>query len=403
MTNIFLRDLIKTRQGLDLRSQNVLYVSKDGNDANDGRTLGTAKLTIKSAVEAASSGTTVFVKSGDYTENNPISTPAGVSVVGDNLRTVSVRPSTVDEDIFWVRNRTFFTGMTFRDHVDGAAAFAFPGDATPANNIIFTSPYIQNCSSITSTGAGMRIDGSKAGGFKSMVSDSFTQYNQGGTGVHILNQGYAQLVSIFTISCEDGFLVESGGFCSITNSNSSFGLRGLRANGKSSALRTAHVNGEGQRRSTLVVDGLSVRPNVAESIQIGSDTTLYTIKDVTELDDGEVTLTLLENLVNEPDDNATVTFFQRSLITASSHTFEFVGSGTDATLAAPQFGGRPDQSLEVVEEDGGKVNFTSTDQWGDFRIGNDLVINNARGTIEGQTFDRSLFAVLTPYILAIED
>jgi len=57
---------------------------------------------------------------------------------------------------------------------------------------------------------------------------------------------------------------------------------------------------------------------------------------------------------------------------------------------------------EIVEEDGGKINFTSTDQWGDFKIGGGLTINNAEGTIEGITFDRSLFAVLTPYILALE-
>ena len=52
--------------------------------------------------------------------------------------------------------------------------------------------------------------------------------------------------------------------------------------------------------------------------------------------------------------------------------------------------------------DGGRVNFTSTDQKGDFRIGTGLTINRATGTIEGDDFDRSLFAVMTPYILAIE-
>ena len=90
------------------------------------------------------------------------------------------------------------------------------------------------------------------------------------------------------------------------------------------------------------------------------------------------------------------------MITSSSHTFEFVGTGTDILTATPQLGGVPIQANEIVEENGGKVNFTSTDQWGDFRIGGGLLINNAEGTIEGVTFDRSLFAVLTPYILALE-
>jgi hypothetical protein len=59
----------------------------------------------------------------------------------------------------------------------------------------------------------------------------------------------------------------------------------------------------------------------------------------------------------------------------------------------------------VIEDaDGrGKVYFTSTDHKGDFRIGGDLLINRESGTITGTTFDRSLFAVLTPYILALED
>ena len=57
---------------------------------------------------------------------------------------------------------------------------------------------------------------------------------------------------------------------------------------------------------------------------------------------------------------------------------------------------------EVTELRGGKVYFTSTDQLGDFRIGTGLVINRVDGTITGRTFNKALFAVMTPYILAIE-
>jgi hypothetical protein len=72
--------------------------------------------------------------------------------------------------------------------------------------------------------------------------------------------------------------------------------------------------------------------------------------------------------------------------------------------ALPSSGGIPIQENEVVEDnDGsGRVFYTSTDQLGDFRVGNELIFNRASGTITGETFDRSLFAVLTPYILAIE-
>ena len=61
------------------------------------------------------------------------------------------------------------------------------------------------------------------------------------------------------------------------------------------------------------------------------------------------------------------------------------------------------QLNEIIEENGGQVFFTSTDQKGDFRIGTDLKVDRGSGTIEGLAFEKSLFAIMTPYILALED
>jgi hypothetical protein len=111
----------------------------------------------------------------------------------------------------------------------------------------------------------------------------------------------------------------------------------------------------------------------------------------------------LEETAPEIADNTVVTFHQYSLITASGHTFEFVGSGTNVNTALPYLGGVPITENQVITANGGKVYFTGTDQRGDFRIGNDFVINQNTGTISGRTFTKSLFAVMTPYILAIGD
>jgi hypothetical protein len=101
-------------------------------------------------------------------------------------------------------------------------------------------------------------------------------------------------------------------------------------------------------------------------------------------------------------DGATVNFYQRSYISASGYVFEYVGAGTNYG-ALPQFGqADPVQTKEVVQLDGGKVFFTSTDQNGDFRIGPGLVISQATGVLSGRTFTKSLFANMTPFILAIE-
>jgi len=383
---------------------NVLYVSKSGDDSNDGKSLEKSFLTIKAALTAATSGTTVFVKSGDYTENNPVTVPAGVSVVGDNLRTVSVRPQNTTQDIFYVNNKCYMTGMTFRDHVSPSSAIAFNPNGSAGN--ITTSPYIQNCSSITTTGTGMRIDGSHvSGAIRSMVLDAYTQFNEGGIGVHILNSGYAQLVSLFTICCTESVLCESGGQCSITNSNSSFGTFGFRANGLSALLFTGSTNGENPdiSRSNVVIDGLSTnKPTVNDVATFDGGNTFFTIISTTGLESGQTTVTFAETLPVPIEDNTPVEFYRRSFISASSHTFEYVGAGTILSQAIPIAGGEPIIENEVKEENGGKVFYSSTDQFGNFRIGGELLFNNADGVIQGRTFNKSLFAVMTPYILALE-
>ena len=101
-------------------------------------------------------------------------------------------------------------------------------------------------------------------------------------------------------------------------------------------------------------------------------------------------------------DGSVVNFYQRSYISASSYVFEYVGAGTNYG-ALPQRGVKdPVQGKEVVQLGYGKVFFTSTDQNGDFRIGPGLVISQATGVLSGRTFTRSLFANMTPFMLAIE-
>ena len=101
-------------------------------------------------------------------------------------------------------------------------------------------------------------------------------------------------------------------------------------------------------------------------------------------------------------DGSTANFYQRSYISASGYMFEYVGAGTNYG-ALPQVGrADPVQGKETVQLDGGKVFFTSTDQNGDFRIGPGLVISQATGVLSGRTFTKSLFANMTPFILAIE-
>jgi hypothetical protein len=266
---------------------NVLYVSKSGNDSNSGTALNLSKLTIRAALAVATRGTTIFVKSGDYIENNPMTVPDFVSVVGDNLRSVTVRPQTVTQDLFYVNNGCYLAHMTFKDHVSPAAAVAFNPDGSAG--VISTSPYVQNCTSMTSNGTGMRVNGNHALGTKSMVVDAYTQYNQGGIGIHMLNGGYTQLVSVFTICCDKGFLCESGGNCSITNSNSSFGNYALYADGVSTANYSGKLNGA-TNGQTFVIDNLTQKPGIGDAVSFG-DGDFYTISASTDFKTGNTDIT----------------------------------------------------------------------------------------------------------------
>ena len=261
------------------------------------------RLTIirSSSAVARNQGTdsTIFVKSGDYIINNPIKLPPKTSIIGDALRSVTFRPKSVDSDFFWADNGVYIKEVTFRDHQNGAACLAYnPNvDSPGAGPFITQSPYVQNCTSLTSSGTGLRIDGSKVSGLRSMVLDAFTQFNAGGIGVYLLNRGYSQLVSLFTVSTTTSVLTETGGQCSLTNSNSSFGEQGLVSRGGSPRLYKGELyanyitNDDVIRVNSIITNdsadytlnlGDFKKPNYNDALKFDSENYYYTVVDVSD-------------------------------------------------------------------------------------------------------------------------
>lgn len=567
------------RVGAGATVTNILYVTKDGSDTNTGKKLGDAKATIKGAIAAASAGTVIRVSAGTYIENNPVVIPAQVSVVGDSLREVSVQPQNNNQDLFHVANGNYIAEMSFTGSIDsGKAIFAF----NPTQVGYFDqSPYIQNCTNFIPNSIGLKVDGAKAiGPTKSMVLDSYTQYNQGGIGASISNEGYAQLVSLFTICDETAVICESGASCDLTNSNSSFGTNGLIADGVGPKKYTGIVTTAAAADSsefaldvsvptlnvtaatydnttgltTITVDathnlnvgmgvtiaglgftcasgpgivtfpsgnygyvfevvsvptttsfsayvgvstlahtydsGGTVSINVprpfdgqvvyfdelyytVDSITVGSGGTGYTgtatvtigqpsedwavpatavaevkngvvtsvemvssgrgygstpptvtfsspnvglntatgtanilptyyvIQSSTPIVSGITTITTTENVPYAVGVGSTAPFFKQSRVLASGHSFEYIGSGVTISSALPQNGGVPIQANETISRNGGLVVYTSTDQAGNFRIGDGVQINQQTGTISGRFYSKSLFSTMTPFILAL--
>lgn len=567
-------ELLKT---LDLQvAPEVLYVSTNGKDSNSGVSEYSPFRTIKRAAARAlelsverrnraldgrlpwgiaNKQVNIFVRTGDYVEDNPIYLAPSVTVIGDNLRSVTFIPKNRFYDCFWVNNRCYIWGLTFRRHLKHSYAVAYPemkfiagerrdaypstrlaaataralnyyntypdlplqynatrdfyaGDnsnlsdddqgASPifdpweiafldryyknfkqesvyfnepelidgvqfkdstwyANNVRrpyqLTSPYTQGGSSITQAtsagandaGGGILVDGAQVDGpLRSMVMDSFTQFNEGGKGIHIINNGYAQLVSTFTICCTEGVMCESGGTCSINTSNCSFGLSGLVAldkspkptligtlktpiSGTTNVITVGSLSGFGNEQEfpndfqpypgqvfqIVLPNGLSAQndgsfftalecskatPEPFNIIGQTYESTLVLENNYTPNFDTSLGP---QNAVNLIPAGSKVYFYIRSTITTSAHTMEYIGTGTTLLSAVPQKGGQTDTSTEVAFDAIGRVFFTSTNQFGDFRIGTGLTIVQATGTIEGETFERSILNIVTPFTIAI--
>ena len=560
--------------GVGASVTNLIYVTKDGNDSNSGLKITDAKATIKAAVGISSASSVIKVSAGNYVEDNPIELPSQISIIGDSLREVSVTPQNATQDLIYVSPGDYISDISFTGSLNaGKAVFAFNPNKPRYSA---QSPYIRNCTNFINNSIGMKIDGNHIiGPFKSMVTDSYTQYNANGVGVSITNEGYAQLVSIFTINPDISIFTGSGGMCDLTNSNSSFGNFGLVSDGigprkftgivtaatsanssefkldlsvptfnvsnfeydnttglttvttssnhnftvgmgvtlanivlscaygnktypdgdvgfvfevKSlpasnkftthvgiSTLAHSYVSGgtaktkvvrpfDGQvvyfdelyqsvGKITVTNDGsgytspptvtiaapsqswginataiATIENGSVSEITIVSEGRGYTstpsisfsggggssaaaslvmvpqyfvVEKSTPISNGISTVTFTENVPFAVGVGSTVPFFKQSRILASSHSFEYIGSGTDLINSLPSRGGVTIQENEIDDRNGGLTIFTSTDQAGNFRIGDGVVINQQAGTVTGDSYTKSLFSTMTPFILAL--
>jgi hypothetical protein len=381
-------------------SQNIIYVGKNGNDSNDG-SINSPFLTIKAAMTAAAGGgIAVHVAPGTYTEANPVTIPANVSLMGDNLRNVFVIPQTPASDLFYVKNGSYVWGITIRDYT--ANGFSYD-PSTPSQNV-FVSPYIQNLTSSTTTGTAVYIDGNNVSSIstKAMIVGFFTIINRGGIGMHLVNSAYSQAVNIYTIACDIGVKVESGAFITLNGSDCSIGNYGLIADGIG-PLQTSGTL-ESEQFGIFVINSLTPsQPNVNTVMLIDGDPTYYTIDTIApnQPSAGKSTVAIQQIYYGNSTAGTTIEFFTRSSIIASAHTFEYVGAGTNPATALPQYGGIPIEANEVIATNGAVITFTSTDQKGNFKVGDGFTINQATGTITGTDFYVSLFAQMTPFILAL--
>ena len=234
----------------------VYYVTPSGSDNNNGTSMQSAFATIQKAAQTAPNNATIFIKNGTYSEVLPIVVPGGVSIVGDSQRGVIVQPanSTYSIQTMWqLSDATLLKSMTFKGMTGWVGNTGSPSDITlttpvgvfvafnPTSPITTKSPYIFECSAISTRGIGAYVDGSAhASGNKSMLFHAYTQINDDGVGYYVNNGGRAEIVSCFTYYCWFGFATANGGYIRGLNNNNSYGKYGSSSYGYDSTEVTAN-------------------------------------------------------------------------------------------------------------------------------------------------------------------
>jgi len=143
-----------------------------------------------------------------------------------------------------------------------------------------------------------------------------------------------------------------------------------------------------------------VRQNVVKLPNIGGgspETNRFSFAITTKLTDAKI-----NEILNLTEQERLCEFYLRSLVTTSSHTMEYIGSGVLLEKAVPGLGGIANTDNEAIAGDNGAVYFTSTNQAGNFRVGEGFTILQETGIIEGDTFKRAILALVTPLVLSLE-
>jgi hypothetical protein len=468
-------------------SSKVYYVAPHGVDqVTSGSNIATPFASIKYACQRAEEGSTIFVKTGNYSEQLPITVPANVAIVGDNQRTVNVEPKVGLSDdgvtpnnqstMFRLSNGAILNKMTFRG-MTGWVPGSTPGDITtstikgvvvgfnPASPITHKSPYVLECSFIGSGAIGALIDGTvHATGAKTMIFHGYTIISDNGVGYWVKDEGKAEIVSCFTYYNYFGYVATGGGFIRALNGNNSYGTWGAFSQGfgasetpitgallgrqlnfvytggginvgdtcTSSAGGTGIVtnvqysankvylrnttgtfgfgNGltftsggtgtisagalEDQKGFVLVMNGLSALPKPGQSIQITGDTVAYVIQSVSgtysSVASEIVAVLAQEKPMGSPSGTAVSLRSKYSQIRLTGHDFLSIGTGGTVTTNYP---GEPtqlaSQGKETEEVYPGRVYYVSTDQDGNFRVGEYFRIDQATGraTLNANAFD----------------
>lgn len=213
---------------------NTYYVTVNGNDSYDGDSLTNSFATIQQAVSLATSGDTISVGVGTFTESFPIILPAGVTLRGSGLRATFIQPTegTKTNDAIHLNGDTTVEDLTVGNFYEPGYGFKFADNCKAQ----LRSPYVQrvtvlNRGSITSVsdpygfdtphsppsswkaGRGALIDGSVVDVTTiepAMLFNECTFICPNNTAMEMTNGARTEWVNCFTYFADKGIYAHDG-------------------------------------------------------------------------------------------------------------------------------------------------------------------------------------------------
>ena len=341
---IVVSDLIINGISMAKRMGNTFYVDTNGDDNNTGDHPRAPMRTIAGALakcDASIAGpVTVSIMAGTYQEVLPLILPPNVTVRGDDLRNVVIIPESGSEyeDVFLLDGESGVENVTIKNfYYDSVAnkghAFRFKSGGTVTSR----SPYVRNVTVIT-RGSVVTVDDPK--GFNE--GDAGRGAYIDGSELTAISRNAAMLfhAATFITPGVDAVTMTNGCRVEWLNSFTYFANRGLYA-----------VNGVTGR---VGLDGSTVNYG-AEIRSIGSANVYGNVG--AEADGADCLMYLI------------------------NHNFAYIGSGknveNDETLT--------DYTQIAKQLNSGKIYYSSTEQNGNFRVGEAFFVNFQTGNTSVDT------------------
>lgn len=430
--------------GIDiaLSQGNIYYVATNGNDGNSGIHQNDPLSSLGRALDLATAGDTVYIYPGTYQETLPLVVPAGVTVKGTSLRSVTIEPdSDVTVDMFLLNGETTIEDITIRGfEYDAATNTGYAFRFAPGFKVTTRSPYIRNITVITAgstvrlmtnpvddprgflsgdAGKGAYLDGSLADPTSNEASclfHSVTFICPGVDAITAINGVRVEWLNCFTYFADRGLYLRSGSTGFAGNGKTRLKVYGISA-------QTLNIG------DTISVENVTANPRTFTTGTIESFT--YNTPYTNIVIDGKVSG--FEQSLSPPDtSNQQIITFSggqtashlewadysdfgvelRSIGSANVYgnygaygdgegvlgylvgqNFAYIGSGRFSDNDPIIIPNDSTNVNEVVQFDRAKIYYTSVDAQGNFKVGDFFKVDQETGEI---TFSGSNITISAP-------